>query len=69
MLNRKRTWKVINNFFVVVDLGYVDSFNYKFSIITSVGLFKDYMDTTHVNKWLIKVYRIVIHLKWRNKGV
>jgi hypothetical protein len=50
MLNRKRTWKVINNFFVVVDLGYVDSFNYKFSIITSVGLFKDYMDTTHVNK-------------------
>lgn len=41
MLNQKRTWKVPNKNFFFVDLGYVDFFNYKFSIITSVDLFKD----------------------------
>lgn len=33
----------------IVDLGYVDSFDYKFLIITKINLFKGYTIITHVD--------------------
>jgi hypothetical protein len=32
------------------DLGYVETFDYKFAIITMANLFRDDMNTTHVAK-------------------
>ncbi|CAK7348263.1 unnamed protein product [Dovyalis caffra] len=34
----------------IVDLGYVDPFDYKLAIITKADLFKDYMDETHIDE-------------------
>jgi hypothetical protein len=34
----------------IVDLWYVDSFDYKFAIITKVDLFKDYINIIHVDE-------------------
>jgi hypothetical protein len=36
------------NFFFV-DLGYVDNFDYKFTIIIKTKIFKSYMNKTHVD--------------------
>ena len=34
----------------IIDLNYVDHFDYKFIIITKINVFKSYMDTTHFMK-------------------
>ena len=34
----------------IVNLYYSNPFDYKFSSITKINLFKDYTDTTHVDK-------------------
>jgi hypothetical protein len=40
MLNKKK----------IIDLNYVDHFDYKFIIITKIDVFKSYMDTTHIHE-------------------
>ena len=37
----------------IIDLNYVDHFDYKFIIITKINVFKSYMDTTHFMKFKI----------------
>lgn len=45
----KKTWKVLNNFFFI-NLGCIVPFDYKFTIITKICLFKGYIDATHVDE-------------------
>lgn len=45
----KRTQKVLNKK-KIIDLDCIVSFDYKFTIITKIGLFKDYIDATHVDE-------------------
>jgi len=34
----------------IIGLVYIDHFNYKFTIVIKVYLFKDHIDTTHINE-------------------
>jgi hypothetical protein len=42
----------------IIDLNYVDPFDYKFIVITKVSMFKDYMDITYVDEASLK---FIIH--------
>jgi hypothetical protein len=50
----------------IINIGYDDPFNYKFTIITKVNLFKGFVDITHVDeislRFLIHCFRKRSHL-------
>jgi hypothetical protein len=47
-LSVKRKWNVLNK--TNIDISYFDPFDYIFIVITKIDLFKDYMDTTHIDE-------------------
>jgi hypothetical protein len=51
----------------IINLGYVDPFDYKFTIITKIELFKGYIDITYINKELELIPSIIIYLKRRKE--
>ena len=51
----------------IIDLGYLDTLDYKFTIIIMVYLFKDYIDISRVNKRLKLIYKTIIYLQLRKK--
>lgn len=48
-----------------IDFGYVNPFDYIFTIITMIDLFKDYIDTILIDERLKLISRIVVHLERR----
>jgi hypothetical protein len=48
-----------------IDFGYVNPFDYIFTIITMIDLFKYYIDTILIDERLKLISRIVVHLERR----
>jgi hypothetical protein len=60
-LSVKRKLNVLNK--TNIDISYFDPFDYIFIVITKIDLFKDYMDTTHIDEGLKLITWVVIPFK------
>ena len=64
-MSAKKTWKMLKT---IVDLNHVDPFNYKFTIITKVDAFKDYVDTTYIDELNLRFASHYFRSQWNRNN-
>jgi hypothetical protein len=53
MLKKKKTKMEGAQQFFLIDLNYVDHFDYKVKVITKIDVLKGYTDITHISKFKV----------------